>query len=261
MKRYIHINKKEIELFSGVGVRDNYLHLRFTIQGKRYSQSLKLTVNEKSIKKANQKIEAIKYEIANNTFCFEHHFPHAKKLLVTNSNSKTINVIDAFIETKRNSVQKSTLNNYQSNLKQFLKLIGENSYLSSISKRRLIEIRNELLKKYNKRTVSFRIIIINMFLSWLYDSRYNLTKLKIDTVSPPAPQPDPFTKEEKSLMDQHAASEEEIDRNIVTRQLALRACEVSTIDCIDLEKKEITIQYSLCEQGNTKELKMPKTNK
>lgn len=69
----------DYKLPRGISQRNGTLYLSFSVNGDRYRESLGLKVSKPNLKHAEQKLQAIKYEISIGNFDYLQHFPNSRK--------------------------------------------------------------------------------------------------------------------------------------------------------------------------------------
>lgn len=141
-----------LKLPKGITIRNQRIQLAFTYEGERCRELLKaeIVINQKSITYAENKLRAIKVEIAENRFNYREHFPNSPKALKLEGvvgddiNRSVSEGIDMWLKVKEESTAKSTYEGYLSKARHVQDYFG-NRRIRQLKKIDIIKFRKHLI--------------------------------------------------------------------------------------------------------------------
>ena len=266
--------KKDLTLPKGVKIRGERIQIFFIFEGRQCRELLRkrLEINHKSIKYAENKLNAIRTEIAEGRFDYRSHFPSSPRALqfegsnATDPNRTVESAIELWLEVAQESLATSTIVGYTSKANR-VKSYFKSQRLNTIKKIDITRFRKNLIEKeaLDIKTVNdvFTILRQTFLLAKhdgiikenVLDTLPNL-KLDDDTKS----QSDPYTEKElakiQSLKQAGYARPQAINMFLFTCYTGLSFSEAIALAWEDLDLKTMTLKVQRARVEN--EFKVPK---
>ena len=144
--------KQDLPLPKGVKLRGDRIQIFFVYEERQCRELLRkrLEINHRSITYAENKLNAIRTEIAEGRFDYRSHFPHSPRALKfegssgSDINTKMQNAVDLWLEVAEESVAPSTIEGYRSK-SEYVKEYFQNKRIRTIRKVDITRFRKHLL--------------------------------------------------------------------------------------------------------------------
>lgn len=248
-----------LKLPTGIEVHGNSIRISFSLNGKRYKETIGLAPTKQNILYAKGLRATVMHEIKMGVFKYAKHFPNSKHAFGKPHAQNIGELAKQFIDYKYHSVRRSTLKRYKWVLEDFCSIYGSNRSCETISPRSLVEYQQQLVIGRNGKTINRNLTTVKDFLTWLYNMEYvdkNFSNI-LKRVKENDPDIHPFSIEEISatlnscLVPQH--------KNIVTLFVytGIRTGELAALawEDIDFENNTIHIRRSTYEDRGLKTTK------
>lgn len=199
---------------TGVENHGGTLRIWFVFKGKRVRESLGVPDTAKNRKVAGELRTSVCFAIRTGTFDYAAQFPDSTNLKLFGVGKKEITVKELegkWLELKRMEICANALNRYESIIRNFIPMLGENRLVTSVTKEELLYIRKDLLTGYQNSangkkpakgrsvvTVNYYMTTIAGMFQFAADHGYLETN-PFDGIKPlkkARAEPDPLTRDE-----------------------------------------------------------------
>ncbi|HGO6780883.1 TPA: tyrosine-type recombinase/integrase [Klebsiella aerogenes] len=199
---------------TGVENHGGTLRIWFVFKGKRVRESLGVPDTAKNRKIAGELRTSVCFAIRTGTFDYAAQFPDSTNLKLFGVGKKEITVRELegkWLELKRMEICANALNRYESIIRNFIPMLGENRLVTSVTKEELLYIRKDLLTGYQNSangkkpakgrsvvTVNYYMTTIAGMFQFAADHGYLETN-PFDGIKPlkkARAEPDPLTRDE-----------------------------------------------------------------
>lgn len=199
---------------TGVENHGGTLRIWFVFKGKRVRESLGVPDTAKNRKIAGELRTSVCFAIRTGTFDYAAQFPDSTNLKLFGVGKKEITVKELevkWLDLKRMEICANALNRYESIIRNFIPMLGENRLVTSVTKEELLYIRKDLLTGYQNSangkkpakgrsvvTVNYYMTTIAGMFQFAADHGYLETN-PFDGIKPlkkARAEPDPLTRDE-----------------------------------------------------------------
>ncbi|MEH4265878.1 tyrosine-type recombinase/integrase [Klebsiella aerogenes] len=199
---------------TGVENHGGTLRIWFVFKGKRVRESLGVPDTAKNRKVAGELRTSVCFAIRTGTFDYAAQFPDSTNLKLFGVGKKEITVKELegkWLDLKRMEICANALNRYESIIRNFIPMLGENRLVTSVTKEELLYIRKDLLTGYQNSangkkpakgrsvvTVNYYMTTIAGMFQFAADHGYLETN-PFDGIKPlkkARAEPDPLTRDE-----------------------------------------------------------------
>ncbi|HBT2489110.1 TPA: DUF3596 domain-containing protein [Klebsiella aerogenes] len=199
---------------TGVENHGGTLRIWFVFKGKRVRESLGVPDTAKNRKIAGELRTSVCFAIRTGTFDYAAQFPDSPNLRLFGVGKKEITVKELegkWLDLKRMEICANALNRYESIIRNFIPMLGENRLVTSVTKEELLYIRKDLLTGYQNSangkkpakgrsvvTVNYYMTTIAGMFQFAADHGYLETN-PFDGIKPlkkARAEPDPLTRDE-----------------------------------------------------------------
>lgn len=231
------------KLPTGVEIHGGYLRVAFSINTKRYKESLGLKANEQNIKYAAGLVATVKHEIRIGQFVYSKHFPNSKHATGTYTNVTLGQAMEVFIEDRACHIDRASTKQKKTIGMKFIKYHGANRLLETITPQSLMRYKHKLVSELAGTTANNHITTLNQFFKWLYTMEY--LDRNLNTILVKVPQfpriADPYSVDEIQAVLSNCDVLQH--RNLITTAVyaGLRTGELLTLAWEDVDFKNGTI--------------------
>ncbi|WP_417639675.1 tyrosine-type recombinase/integrase [Klebsiella aerogenes] len=199
---------------TGVENHGGTLRIWFVFKGKRVRESLGVPDTAKNRKIAGELRTSVCFAIRTGTFDYAAQFPDSTNLKLFGVGKKEITVKELegkWLDLKKMEICANALNRYESIIRNFIPMLGENRLVTSVTKEELLYIRKDLLTGYQNSangkkpakgrsvvTVNYYMTTIAGMFQFAADHGYLETN-PFDGIKPlkkARAEPDPLTRDE-----------------------------------------------------------------
>jgi len=249
------------------GKKKNTISLDFNYQGIRCRESLKgLDTNKANIKFAERKLASIEHEIAIGTFNYATHFPESKRAAIfgkVKTKDKLLgDAVDEWIRIQQTKLSHSTILNYKSKIKTYIKPAFSMRTMSQITQSEIDTwIAVDLAHLKNKTINEALIIMRAIFKIAKADKIISESPMEfIENLTVITEEPDPFTRNEiERILNTKTTRAQEINMIKFNFWTGLRLSELIALGWDDIDLENWTAKIHLAKVNG--QFKTPKTTR